>query len=332
MLHAVGEFGVVAVDDVEGFLVGGEEDGVGAVFAAALDAAELVGLVELVVAVGVAEAPESLAAGLFVDHDVEAVEGVEEAVGAADFGREFFDFGGGGGADRGGGHPVEAAVLVAGEDSAFGVDGHADPRAFVGFGDDVEEFGAEAGEESEFVGADDDRGGGAGAEGVAPGGGAVFAGDGGFLPGAFAGELGLPGVVGFEDDVGAVLGFDAEAGDEGGDAALVLGFGADFVAAGFEAGGDVGLGGGIPVVVGEDEFAVEEDLGAVVAGDLELGFADFEAEVEFLAEADGGGVGLGVPDPGPFGPGEAGGGEGGTQDEGAQAAEGGEGVHAIDAR
>jgi hypothetical protein len=93
-LDALGELGVVAADDVEGVFVGTEHNCVGAVFPSALDGLEVLGVFELVIAIEVAEAPEALAFALFIDHDVEAIEGIEEAVGAADGAFEAFDFAG----------------------------------------------------------------------------------------------------------------------------------------------------------------------------------------------------------------------------------------------
>jgi hypothetical protein len=181
----------------------------GTVFAAALHVAEEFDLVELVGALGVAQAPEALFAGDFVDHDVEAVEGVEEAVGA-DGGRfaagglralrsgrglevghignrgqgggELLNLGAGGRAEGGRRDAVEAAVLVGGDDAAFGIDGEGDPRALVFFRDGVEELDLETGRDGERgrLGGGGDRGhGGAGGLARGLGGGGV----GGFLSG-----------------------------------------------------------------------------------------------------------------------------------------------------
>ena len=69
---------MVAVDEVDRLAVGGERQGMGAVFATqALHFAEKFNFIELVVAVGVAQAPDAAAVGDFVDHDVKTVEGVK---------------------------------------------------------------------------------------------------------------------------------------------------------------------------------------------------------------------------------------------------------------
>lgn len=52
----------------------------GAVFAAAASFAEKLEIIELIVAVGVAEAPNTLLGRHLVDHHVEAVEGIKEPV------------------------------------------------------------------------------------------------------------------------------------------------------------------------------------------------------------------------------------------------------------
>ena len=57
-----------------------------AVLAAAVDLAEQLHLVELIVAIRVAQPVEPVRAGLLVHHDVEAVEGVEQPVRAGDVG------------------------------------------------------------------------------------------------------------------------------------------------------------------------------------------------------------------------------------------------------
>ena len=83
-----GKIGVIAVGEVDGLAVGREREGVRAVLTAkALGLAEELDLVELIVAVGVAHAPDAAAIGDLVDHDVEAVESVEQAV-RTDRGRE----------------------------------------------------------------------------------------------------------------------------------------------------------------------------------------------------------------------------------------------------
>ena len=183
-----GQIGVVAVGEVDGLAVGGEGEGMGAVFAAAAHFAEVFDLVELVVAIGVAEAPDALLGGDFVDHDVEAVEGVEQAVGAdrggrgavgglGAFGRraglgagrgrdsgerdgEFLDLGAGGGAEGWESDAVESAVLVGGGDAAFRIDGECDPGALFFFGNRVEELDLEAGGDLEFGGVGGDGEGG----------------------------------------------------------------------------------------------------------------------------------------------------------------------------
>src|SRR5207248_7498106 len=85
--HATGrEFGhfrLIAANDEERLAVGREEHRVRAVLAAAaLKGAKLLRLIELAVTVRVADAVERRAAA--IDHDVEAVEGPEKALSAAD--------------------------------------------------------------------------------------------------------------------------------------------------------------------------------------------------------------------------------------------------------
>ena len=85
---------------MEGFSVRAGDDAVASVFAAAFEFTEEFFGIELVVAVGIAEAVEAVATALFVFHEIEGVEDVAEAVGAGDLCIEFLDFnlrfGGGG--------------------------------------------------------------------------------------------------------------------------------------------------------------------------------------------------------------------------------------------
>ena len=85
------QLGVVAGGDVD-LAVGPEHDGVGAVFATTVDASNQLSIVELIVAVGIAEPIEALF--LFGLHDIEAVVGVEESVSAAAGRLQRFDLSG----------------------------------------------------------------------------------------------------------------------------------------------------------------------------------------------------------------------------------------------
>ena len=122
------QLGRVAADDVERLAVRGEDDRVHAVLAAALDLAEQLDLVVAVVAVGVAHAIEAVGAPL-VHHHVEAVEGVEQPVGAGEVHADRL------GLDRRAAargrrrHAIELAVLVRGDEPALRVDAQRHPRA-----------------------------------------------------------------------------------------------------------------------------------------------------------------------------------------------------------
>ena len=232
--HAGGEVGVVAVGEINGLAVGREGEGVGAVFAAALHLAEEFEFIELIVAVGVAQAPEAAFVWRFTDHDVETVEGVEEAVGTdggagsvgglGAFGRgsgrrirrgrdgregdgEFLDLGAGRGAEGREGDTIKAPILVGGEKAAFVVEGEPDPGALRFFGNGVEELDLEAGSDLEL--------GGIGGDGEGGHGGA----------GGFAGRLGgrscrffiFGGVADEDERGGAEEEQRAEAGEPGGE-------------------------------------------------------------------------------------------------------------------
>src|SRR5207253_6580791 len=74
----------VTADHVKRLPVRREEDRMNAVLAAAVELAQQFDFIEAVVAVGIAHAIKT-AAGVLVDHDVEAVERVEESVRLADW-------------------------------------------------------------------------------------------------------------------------------------------------------------------------------------------------------------------------------------------------------
>ena len=140
--------GVVAGDQVEALLVRGDDHLVDAVIAAGLDVAEEFDLVDLVVAVAVAQAVEAAGDLLFVivHAGVERAEGPGHAVDGADVHRHLLDVGGLEGlASRWGGEAVEVAVLVAGVDASFVVRAKGHPGALFGAGDGVEQFDLEAG-------------------------------------------------------------------------------------------------------------------------------------------------------------------------------------------
>ena len=122
----------------------------GAVLAIAVEAFEQGDLVVLVIAVRILQAVEAAVTQeggivlIHVDHDIEAMEGIEETVGEADLPGPpggiagelegdgiHFDLLGGIGANRRNGQPVEIAVLVGGDHASFVVEGHGDPGALV---------------------------------------------------------------------------------------------------------------------------------------------------------------------------------------------------------
>ena len=150
VIELVRQLGVVAVHEVDRLAIRSQDDAVGAVLAAAIALADELGLVELVVAIGVRQAPQALVGHLIV-HQVKAAKGVEQSVGTAEgfaagavrkrqrlhLGLLLFP-------DRGQGDAIDAAVLVAGDESALVVLGHCHPGAFLGLGHRVEEFHGKA--------------------------------------------------------------------------------------------------------------------------------------------------------------------------------------------
>ena len=133
--------GVIARDEVEGFAVGGGDDGVDTVVAAGLDFAEEFHLVEGVVTIGVADTVDTAGDLLFivVHADVERTEGEDHSVHAADTDGQFLHVGrlerlaGGGSREA-----VERTILVARVDPALVVGAECDPGALFGIRDGIE--------------------------------------------------------------------------------------------------------------------------------------------------------------------------------------------------
>ena len=140
--------GVVAGDQVEALLVLGDDDLVDAVVAAGFDRAQQLDLVDLIVAVAVAQSVEAARDLLLVvvDAGVKRAEGPDHAVDGADVDRHLPDVGrlerlaGGRG-----GEAVEVAVLVAGVDAAFVVGAKRDPGSLDVARDGIEELYLESG-------------------------------------------------------------------------------------------------------------------------------------------------------------------------------------------
>ena len=145
--RGLGLHGVVAGDEVEALLVLGHDDLVDAVVAAGFDGAEELHLVDLVVAVAVAEAIE--AAGdlllVIVDAGIEGAERPHHAVDGANAHRHLLDVVGLEGLAGGGGREaVEVAILVAGVDAAFVVGAQRDPGTERFSRDGIEQLDLEA--------------------------------------------------------------------------------------------------------------------------------------------------------------------------------------------
>ena len=202
----LGQIGVVAAIEVDAFAIGADDHAVQAVLAAAFHGDELGGLVVLIVAIGVLEAVEAVPLAVLVHHDVEAVEGGEQAMGLAHFDSEFFGFERGGGADGGNAHAVDAAVLVTGDEAALRIDGERHPGAFLILWHVVKFLDLEALRHGDVCRSDGfGRTGVSTAdfavEGLAPRAFAVVVNDEGFLEFLRARFGGLPGAIRLDDDV-----------------------------------------------------------------------------------------------------------------------------------
>src|SRR6266404_5855545 len=97
--------------------------------AAGLDLSKQLNLVELIVAIGVANAIDTVGPAALVDRDVEAVEGVEQSVRFADVEIDLLSFDSFAARLRQR-DAMERAILVAHDQAAFRIEAHRDPRAF----------------------------------------------------------------------------------------------------------------------------------------------------------------------------------------------------------
>lgn len=140
----LGDAAVVSADEVETFTVFGLNDVVGGMLVAHAEFFQELEVIVVVIAGGVLA---SVKPG-HRDH-VEAVEGVEEAEGTADFsfapvdrfiGKSFESFDGNRFVLRGKSDAEDAfIILVRNDEATFGVEGHRDPRAMF-FWDVIKEF------------------------------------------------------------------------------------------------------------------------------------------------------------------------------------------------
>jgi len=190
---------------------------------------------------------------------------------AFDLGLELFNLGPVGAAEGGEGDAVEAAVLVAGDELAFGVDGHGDPGTLFALGDGVEFVSGEAGKGDDFVGNRIGRG---TVESVFPWALAIGCDHGGGDPFLGARGPGFPVCAGFDLGGLAVLLFQGKGGDEAGRAPFILGLEGQLIGTRLDEIGDVEGGGGLPIRIGQDLFSVQERGRAVVTGEEELGHGD----------------------------------------------------------
>ena len=136
-LHVLGQLRVVAAGDVEGFAIGRQDDAVRSVLTTAVDPTEHLLLVVLVIAVGVAQAPEPLAPPLLVDHHVQATEGVQQTVRTTDGVLELLDGRRSGRTRSRQRQTVQATPLIAGNQATLGIHRHAHPGSLLGLGHSV---------------------------------------------------------------------------------------------------------------------------------------------------------------------------------------------------
>ena len=117
----------IAGDQIDPLAVGRQSQGVRTVVAVAVQFLEQRHLVELIVAIGIAQPVET---ALAVARDVEAVEGEQQTHGRAEVDVQPLDARRLAAADRRRRDAKQAAAsLVAGDDPALGIDGHRDPGA-----------------------------------------------------------------------------------------------------------------------------------------------------------------------------------------------------------
>ena len=212
---------------------------------------------------------------------------------ADDLGGEFFHLRGRLGTGGRRGEAEERAVLVGADEAAAGIDRHGHPRALFALGDEVDAVDAETVDRAKLG-----RGGGA-VEHVAPGGDAGGADDMHGLEGCGFGRGGGPIRAGFHEVHALARVVDGESQQQPGGAAVVGGFDAQGVDAGFQERLDVGAHGRAPVVEPAGLEIVDEDPRVVVAGEFQRGGADVGVGVEGVEKDDlfVGGRGRSEPDP-----------------------------------
>src|SRR5262245_40385389 len=101
-----------------------------AVLAATIDAAKELHLVKSIVTVGIADAIEAVRAAALVHHHVEAVEGIKQAVRAADVEIDGLGLNRTALPDRRQCHTIELAILIGDDEAAVRVNAHGDPGTF----------------------------------------------------------------------------------------------------------------------------------------------------------------------------------------------------------
>ena len=260
-----------------------------AVLAAAVDFFQRLNLVELVVAVGVGHAVKAAAVpgdAAAVHHDVQAVERPQQPLRVADRHVDFLDVNLRGiVTDLRRRDAVKMAVLVGGDEAALVILGQRDPRALLALGHDMQQLRLEAVGQAELIRGGDTRSAAAAlarlGEHVAPRRDTQLAHLPGIAPAVGVEPQRLPASslrvaraprgVGVDDLMARRAGSDVELAHQAGDAAFVPAAHGDDVATDLEMLFHVCGAGVVPVATGENLFAVDESLEAVVAGHRQLG-------------------------------------------------------------
>ena len=308
----VGEVGVVASVEVDPLAIRADGHGVQSVLAPAAHGDELLDVVVLVIAVRILESVEAIFLPVLVDHDVEAVEGMEQTVRLAHGHTQSFRLG-----FLGHIHPIEAAILIGSDEATLVINGEGDPGALFVFGDDVELFDGEAVGDGDVLGLNGNAaaaflaGLGLSIEREPPWSISVLGDHDCRFPFFGSGGRGFPCRTRFEDQFLHVRQFDRELRDQASAAALVACIDLKFIRlTGLDELCCVHLSRVLPIGIRSNELAVQVGLGPVVAGDAELRKMGVVREIEALAEGNLLAIAGLLRQPDPLGGGVSGGGEG----------------------
>ena len=137
MIDALRKFGEISGHEEERFSIRPHNNAMRTMFAATVQFQQILGFVELLVAIRIAQTPEALVRH-FAVHQIQRTERIEQPVRTTErlavvaVGHlQRLDFGSFTGANRRHRHAIQPAVLVASDETTFVIHGHGHPRALL---------------------------------------------------------------------------------------------------------------------------------------------------------------------------------------------------------